>query len=101
METNEKNKGLDMVEVEAGYLTCLITSLNTLLNGVSLKCCCNSLNGVLSGGDNDAMYQKRLENSMNWMIDNYETVSGAIRVASDITEILSDVVIDYNVTVKK
>lgn len=102
METNEKNKGLDMVEIEAGDLACAVSHLATMLNGVWLDCFSLSTNGVLNGGNREAVsYQKAAENSREWITEHYEAASGAIGVAGSIAEMLSTVCTNYHITIAK
>lgn len=98
----EKNNELKTVEVDVDTLACAASHLSTLLNGVFHDCCGYSADGVMNGTSlEDVDYKKQSENSREWIIEHYDTVAGAIGVASIITEMLSTVCINYNITVKK
>ena len=98
----EKNNGLEMVEIDSSTLACAVSHLSTLLNGVFNDCCGETVAGVMNGVSREEVgYKKEAENSREWIIEHYDTVAGAIGVASVITEMLSTVCINYNITINK
>lgn len=88
--------------VDADSVLCMVHSLNTLMDGVYQQCCWSTTDGVLNGGSiEEVPYSKQAINGREWVLNNYGMVSGAIAVAKDIAGLLSEVAVNYNVTVTK
>lgn len=88
------------IQVNVDNVLCMVHSLNTLMFGVYHQCCWSTADGVLDcGSPEEAPYNKQAINGREWVVNNYDTVSGAIAVAKDITNLLSEVFVNYDVTV--
>ena len=86
--------------VNADSVLSMVHSLNTLMDGVYHQCCWSTADGVLDGRSiEEAPYSKQAINGREWVVNNYGTVSGAIAVAKDITGLLSEVAVNYHITV--
>ena len=63
-------------------------------------CCWSTADGVLDVGSiEEVPHSKQAINGREWVVNNYGTVSGAIAVAKDITGLLSEVAVNYHITV--
>lgn len=90
------------IQVNADSVLCMVHSLNTLMYGVYHQCCYSTAGGVLDGESiEEVPYSKQAINGREWVANNYGTVSGAIAVAKDITGLLSEVAVNYHITVEE
>ena len=88
------------IQVNADSVLCMVHSLNDLMDGVYHQCCYSKAGGVLDGVSiEEVPYSKQAINGREWVVNNYDTVSGAIAVAKDITNLLSEVAVNYHITV--
>ena len=86
--------------VNADSILCMVHSLNDLMDGVCRQCCWSKDQGILNGKSiTDVPYEEEARNGRDWILSNYGTVSGAIAVAKDITGLLSEVAVNYHITV--
>lgn len=71
----------------------LCCGLEELTWGVSNSICGRTLNGIL---ERDKGRSER-ENAYLWMIDNYDIINGTIELTKHISEIVTDMLTNYEV----
>lgn len=88
-----KSKELDLIQIEAANIDCMVTALASLMNGTA-SCFAMTYNGVVSGDT----HRERVEQAAEWFDENYERVAGAVHAAVALANVISDAFVDYNVT---
>lgn len=86
----EERIAIDTLTVEG-----LCCGLEELTGGVARSICRLTLNGIL---EQDKSKSER-ENAYLWMINNYDIINGTIELTQHISEILTNMLINYEVEI--